>query len=48
MLRIVYNADGRIIWQYRMRRIARDATTRTRHYDAFLRANHGTSYLLAL
>jgi hypothetical protein len=48
MLRLVYDARGRVVWQYRMKRIQRDARTRTRYYDEFMQA-HGTErHLLAL
>ena len=48
MLRLVYDSRGRVVWQYRMKRIARDAHTRTRFHADFLRECEGASYLLAL
>lgn len=44
MLRLVYDSEGRVVWQYRMRRIARTANTRTRFYTDFLRACRDIPY----
>lgn len=44
MVRVVYDAEGRVTWQYNMRRIARSARAQTRHYDAFLQTHGGDPY----
>ena len=48
MLRLVYDATGRVVWQYRMKRVARADGTRTRFHADFLHARAGAPYLLAL
>lgn len=48
MLRIVYDARGRVVWQYRMKRIARDARTRTRFHADYVRECKGASYMVVL
>ena len=48
MLRLVYDASGAVVFQYRMRRVARDAHTRTRHHAEWRRACEGARYLVAL
>jgi hypothetical protein len=48
MLRLVYDREGRLVWQYRMVRIARSATQRTRFYEAWRRECEGRGYVLAL
>ena len=48
MLRLVYDRAGRLVWQYRMLRVARSATERTRFYDQWWRECKGREYVLAL
>ena len=48
MLRLVYNSQGRIVWQYRMLRVAKgDGTLVRAHLAAFARACSGAQYLVA-
>ena len=47
MRRLVYDAGGRVVWQYRMLRVARADGARTRHHAAFLAACAGGRYWLA-
>ena len=47
MRRLVYDARGRVVWQYRMLRVARADGARTRHHAAFLAACAGGRYRLA-
>ncbi len=45
MLRLVYDARGKVVWQYRMLRIARGTEReRTRHFNAFVAAHRGRRY----
>ena len=48
MLRLVYDREGRIVWQYRMVRIAHAETQRTRFYEAWRSECEGRGYGLAL
>lgn len=47
MLRLVFDAHGRVVWQYRMLRVAYPDGTRTRHHADFLDHCEGRGYLLA-
>ena len=38
MLRLVYDAEGRLIFRYRLLRVTRGDGSRTRHHEAFLHA----------
>ena len=45
MLRLVYDAHGAVVWQYRMLRVVRDDGTPTRHFDAHVLALRDTHVL---
>ena len=43
--RLVYNRKGRVVWQYRMLRIARGGPSeRTRHFDDFVKAHRDEGF----
>ena len=46
MLRLVYDIEGRLVFRYRMLRVARGDGSRTRHHKAFLHECGGRAHWL--